>query len=231
MAGAIDEFTLEEVDTYAVFDLGYNDSTAIWLFQLRPGGIDFIAHYSNHSKGMDHYFTVLDDFARTLGLRYVKIFLPHDAKQHHMTDNTVMEQTISRYSVAQVEIVPKLDPIDGIQGARWLLQQDIRFHARCEKYDGMEALRQYHRAYDEDKRVFSNTPAHDWASHSADAFRYAATVIKITQKFKTLMAQRVTAPKAPKIITATDGATLGTVKELFAEMAKQSRKRRTSCGI
>lgn len=231
MAGALEEFEQETDETYAVFDLGYNDSTAIWLFQLHPGGVDFIAHYANHSKGMEHYFSVLDEYARTLGLKYEKIFLPHDAKQHHMTDLTVMEQTITRYSLKQVEIVPKLDPIDGIQGARWLLQQDVRFHPRCEQYDGMEALRQYSRKYDEDKRVFAENPDHNWASHSADAFRYGAVVIKMTQRFKELMAQRTVRAKATKIITATNGATLGTVKELFDEMARQSRKRRSSCGM
>ncbi len=230
MAGAMEPFELETRETYVVFDLGYDDATSIWAFQLRQGGIDFVAHYSNHSKGMAHYFDLLDEWTKIYGFKYLKIFLPHDARQHHMTDVSVLEQTVARYSVAQVEIVPKLDPISGIQAARWLLQQDIRFHQRCEQYDGIEALRSYHRKYDEDKRAFSLHPDHDWSSHSADAFRYAATVVKITQLHKRLLEARVERPKVPKIITATDSATLGAVKDIFDEMARASKRRRQSCG-
>jgi len=35
----------------------------------------------------------------------------------------------------------------------------------------LEALRQYHRAYNERTRSFRASPVHDWTSHAADAFR------------------------------------------------------------
>jgi hypothetical protein len=38
----------------------------------------------------------------------------------------------------------------------------------------VEALRQYQREYDEDKKAFRKTPLHNWASHPADAFRMLA---------------------------------------------------------
>jgi hypothetical protein len=41
---------------------------------------------------------------------------------------------------------------------------------RCAK--GLKALRAYKAEWDEDARVFKRTPNHDWASHSADAWRY-----------------------------------------------------------
>jgi len=37
---------------------------------------------------------------------------------------------------------------------------------------GFEHLRNYARTYDEEKKVYSNTPVHDQHSHPADAFRY-----------------------------------------------------------
>jgi len=37
-----------------------------------------------------------------------------------------------------------------------------------------EALKQYRCEYDEEKKVFSPRPLHDWTSHAADAFRYLA---------------------------------------------------------
>jgi hypothetical protein len=35
----------------------------------------------------------------------------------------------------------------------------------------MEALRHYHRAYNERMRTFRSTPVHNWASHGSDAWR------------------------------------------------------------
>lgn len=232
IAGGMEEFKYETDETYAVFDLGFGDSTAIWFFQLRAGGVDWVAHYANHTKPMQHYFDIMDEWSHTYGFKYQKIFLPHDARAHTLqTGSTIMEQTITKFGVNKVEIVPKISPLDGIAAVRWLLQQDVRFHPRCEKHDGIEALRNYHRKYDEDKRAFALHPDHDWSSHSADSFRYGATVIKMTQLHKRLLESRAPGRTAPKIITAMDGATLGTVKELFDEMARQSRNRRKSCGI
>jgi phage terminase large subunit len=65
----------------------------------------------------------------------------------------------------------------GIEAARWLLQQEIRVHAeRCAA--GLEALRAYSYAFDEDPRTFSSRPEHSWSSHGADAFRYLAAAAR-----------------------------------------------------
>jgi hypothetical protein len=75
---------------------------------------------------------------------------------------------------------PKLRLLDGIQAARWLLQRDVRFHTRCEALSGIEALKQYHYEFDEKRKVYTNRPAHDWSSHTADALRYLACVIRVS---------------------------------------------------
>jgi hypothetical protein len=48
----------------------------------------------------------------------------------------------------------------------------VWFDHKC--YEGIEALKQYQREYDEDKKAFRQTPRHDWTSHPADAFRMMA---------------------------------------------------------
>ena len=37
---------------------------------------------------------------------------------------------------------------------------------------GIKALSQYHKEYDETHACYRDNPSHDWASHGADAFRY-----------------------------------------------------------
>ena len=61
---------------------------------------------------------------------------------------------------------------DGIQAARKVLTKCWFDEERC--YEGLEALRQYQREYDEDKKAFREKPRHDWTSHPADAFRMLA---------------------------------------------------------
>jgi hypothetical protein len=40
--------------------------------------------------------------------------------------------------------------------------------------EGVNAIRQYQREYDADKKMFRDKPRHDWTSHAADALRIAA---------------------------------------------------------
>lgn len=171
-------------EVISVWDLGVSDSTAIWLFRVTMNGIEFIAHYENNSQPLSHYFDWLYDvIGPQLRLTYKAHYFPHDAKARTLQTNVstlqlAVKEVRSRdlQPTGKVKLAPKLDVMDGIRAARWLLQQEIKFHPRCK--DGVEALAQYHRDWDEDTKSFSKMPAHDWSSHTADAFRYGALVMK-----------------------------------------------------
>jgi hypothetical protein len=51
-------------------------------------------------------------------------------------------------------------------------------------HDGLEALRQYQREYDEDKKAFRQTPRHDWTSHPSDAMRMLAIAWRLEPKVR-----------------------------------------------
>lgn len=177
--GRLEAFEHERDGVFTSWDLGFTDSSAIWFWRLVDGGVDFIDHYESHGKPMSHYFDVLEQRAEERGYKYVKHWLPHDARAKTLaTGTSILEQFIGRHGNSAVAIGPQLSLLDGIQAGRWLLQQKVRFHPRCG--EGVEALKQYHYEYDEDRRDFGKKPEHDWSSHSADAFRYAAIVAKTT---------------------------------------------------
>ena len=73
-------------------------------------------------------------------------------------------------------IVPSHKVDDGINAARLLLQHCYFDQEKCE--DGLNALRNYQREWDDVKRVFKRTPLHNWASHASDSFRYLAMAYK-----------------------------------------------------
>lgn len=202
---------------FTVWDLGRTDDTAIWWFRLRDGStqdaprLDVLDHYASHGEDLEHYYAVLEERGTRHGWKYARHFLPHDARAQTLaTRLSVLDQFIARFGAVLVAIGPELDVMNGIAAVRWLLQKDVRFHARCSALstpkdcDGVEALRSYRRTWDADKKCFSETPVHDWASHTADSFRYLACLVKLVE-LMTRSARRAAAPPPP---VAVQGPTL-----------------------
>jgi hypothetical protein len=173
--GGMNPFTPTFDGVFTSWDLGYTDSTAIWFWQVKYGGIDVIDFYEEHGKPLSHYFDVINGKP----YKYVKHWLPHDARQQTLASGVnILNQCLKEWP-GMVAIDPDLDLVDGIQAGRWLLQQAVRFHPKCK--EGIDAIRQYHYEYDEDKKDYSPKPAHDWSSHAADAWRYLSTVVKVSE--------------------------------------------------
>ena len=97
--------------------------------------------------------------------------VPHDARQRVWGMKRGRLETMQQFGL-KPEVVPDLSRLDGINAARRLLPRCV-FHPRCEE-QGIAALEQYRREWDDDKKCFRETPLHDWASNLSDAFRYMA---------------------------------------------------------
>lgn len=216
------DFTFEEPEVFTTWDLGMDDSTAIWFWVVNRDkaglvGVDVLDHYETHGRPMMHYFDEVERRQQEYGWKYIKHWLPHDAKQHTLASgSSILNQCIDRWGSDRVAIGPQLSILDGIQAGRWLLQQPLRFHARCA--DGLEALKAYRRAWDEEKKTFSSKPVHDWASHTGDAWRYTACVVKTSELFSRKPAKE-TRPVAVPFAEAL------TLDELWAANEGPARKR------
>ena len=174
-SGALQAFDHEYGDVFTSWDLGMTDDTSIWFWQIEDGGVNIIDHYSEHGKPLSHYYDVIE----SKPYKYVKHWLPHDARQVTLASGvSILNQMLKRWP-GMVAIGPDLPVLDGIQAARWMIQKGVLFHPRAS--EGIESLRQYHYEYDEEKKIYSNNPVHDWSSHDADAFRGMACVVKVSQ--------------------------------------------------
>jgi hypothetical protein len=154
---------------YSSWDLGYRDDTAIWFYQIGRGEIRVIDFHA--VSGADIY-----DIAETVTqkpYRYAKHYLPHDARAKSLqTGKSIIEQLATHLDVAKLAVVPDIGVQSGIQAVRMVLPK-VWFDAeKCR--EGIEALRQYQREYDEDKKAYRQSPRHDWTSHPSDAFRMLA---------------------------------------------------------
>jgi hypothetical protein len=181
--GGICAFDHPMDDIFTSWDLGRSDSTAIWFWRVNLHGVpDVIDHYENHGQGLSHFFDVVD----SKPYKYVKHWLPHDARAKTLaTQQSVLEQCIDHWGKGMVEICPELTVQDGIHAVRWMLEQKMQIHERCTvagrlEHSGVDALEEYRREWDETTQAYSNNPLHNWASHSADGFRYMGLVVKHT---------------------------------------------------
>lgn len=165
---------------HAVFDLGYDDDTAIWFFQVVRGEVRFIDCYADHGKDVEHYSKAL----REKPYQYAEwLWLPHDAKAKTLAARgKSVEQQFTDLGW-KPRIVPGLSLQDGVQAARKTFPVAWFDVEKCE--DGIEALRQYRREWDDAKKCFRDNPLHDWTSHYADAFRYACIVWREEMSQKT----------------------------------------------
>ena len=150
------------------WDLGIGDSTAIWFAQFIGPEIRIIDYYESSGVGLDHYVRVLQE----KGYTYKEHILPHDVRVKELGSGKSRLETLDSLGVSPVTIAPQLMVDDGIQAVRSMLKNCWFDAERCER--GIDALRQYHREYDDNGKVWRSRPAHDWASHGADAFRYLA---------------------------------------------------------
>ena len=156
------------------WDLGRTDDTSIWWNQLLPGSIDCFDHHSSSMKDIPFYMDLLEEKRRHYGLTYGTHYLPHDARPRTLAagGKSIWQQchdaAKANPKLGRFVIGKRLDKQEHIQAARKTFPQ-CRFHrTRCEK--GLNSLRQYHREWDTEKKVFKDTPEHDWSSHDADAF-------------------------------------------------------------
>ena len=159
----------EGYPVHTAWDLGYRDDTAIWWYQVVGGEVRVIDFFA--VSGAD--IRAIAEVVVNKGYEYGKHHLPHDARAKSLqTGRSIVEQLADHLGIAKLSVVPNIGVQDGIQAIRQMLPRTWFNSVKCG--DGIEALRQYQREYDEDKKAFRASPRHDWTSHPADAFRMLA---------------------------------------------------------
>lgn len=159
------------VPVYTAWDIGYRDDTAIWWFQVIRNEIHVIDYHASSGQPIQFYADLINGKA----FKYGRHWLPHDARAKTLASGgkSIVEQLAALVGgVGKLGVVPNLDLQDGIQAARKALGITWFDDEKCG--EGLEALRQYQREWDEDKKAFRERPRHDWTSHPADAFRMLA---------------------------------------------------------
>lgn len=152
--------------TFTAWDLGMGDSTAIWVCQVVGQEIHLIDFVENHGVGLDYYV----NWIRDNGYATAEHLLPHDVQVRELGTGKSRKEMLEESGLA-VTVVAKLAVDDGIQAVRRMLPR-CWFDVKTKQ--GLDALQNYRRTYDDKRDVYFDKPVHDWCSHASDAFRYLA---------------------------------------------------------
>lgn len=179
------------LEVHTAWDLGISDHTSIWFYQQDGLSVRLVDYYASNGFGLDHYAGVLRDRGyrpgNERGYKYGRHSLPHDAEVRELGTGRTRLETLRGLGI-DANIVRKLNVEDGINAVRKILPRCWFDRDKCA--EGIKALRQYRKEWDDVRKVFNERPLHDWASHPADAFRYLAVGLEEPRLKESAMPKR-----------------------------------------
>jgi len=165
---------------YSAWDIGYGDSTSVWLFQLIGRDIHWLHHFCEKNLSAAEAWHLVTQTGHSPAANY----LPHDAANHSAITGLSYRDALQKAGAINLRIIPRTkDRFVGINAARDCLPRSLFHKTHCAT--GLAALEAYH------IKQSTGLPVHDWSSHTADAFRYAAEAIQLGL-IKTDTARRIT---------------------------------------
>ena len=154
--------------THTIWDLGFNDSTAIIFAQRQGSEIRVIDYLEDSHKTLDEYVRLIKAKPYNFGTDY----LPHDgAAKNLQTGLSPIE--IVRKLGRQAELIPVAPVESGIKQARMVFPQCYFDEIKTERL--VECLKRYRRHVPTTTEEPAR-PVHDEFSHGADAFRMLGQV-------------------------------------------------------
>lgn len=155
---------------YDVWDLGKGPKMAVGMFQ-RSGRhmqmIDFLQ--GKESDGLPQLIAELQKKPYVWG----KHFAPHDIRATDIGTGKTRLETAASLGW-RFDVVPDIGVDDGINAGRLMFARLWIDDTKCQMF--IDAIGQYRQEWDERKGMFRDIPLHDWTSHPADMYRYAAVV-------------------------------------------------------
>lgn len=147
------------------WDIGINDDNCIWFIQVVGREVRAIDYYACNNQSMGHYVNLI----KSKPYAYHEHLLPHDAIQREKGSGKTLEKVINELGLNNTRVIPRTPTLQKqIEDVRNMLPK-VWFNEST-TVSGRACLTNYHREWDDNKKVFKDQPCHDWASHGASAF-------------------------------------------------------------
>jgi len=155
------------------WDLGISDATSIWFLQtLRSGEWRFIDYLEGSGESLEYYVRLLHQ----RGYSYERHVLPHDASVRELGSGKTRIETFHGLGLRPTRVIRQHNVADGINAVRLVLPRCWFDARKCQ--EGIRALRNYRREWNEAAQTWRSQPVHDHASHGADSMRYMALGVR-----------------------------------------------------
>lgn len=171
-------------DVFCAWDLGIGDSMALWFGQFVGREYHWLRYYENSGFGLDHYV----DYVKALPFPVHEHILPHDGEARELQTGKSRKEYLEGRGL-RCSIVPRHAVDDGISAVRQAFNRMWFDKEGCDR--GVECLRMYRAEYDDKNDTLKSRPLHDWASHGADAMRYAVMGAKEVRPAREVQARPV----------------------------------------
>src|SRR5262245_15692115 len=155
---------------FDVWDLGTGGNLSVGCFQRIMRELLFI----DYLEGADG--DGIPQMVKTLQLKpyvYGKHFAPFDIKTKDLSTGKTRLETAKNLGWP-FEIVPDISVDDGINAGKLAFARLYIDEEHCAPW--LEMIGHYRRPWDDKLGVFGPNPVHDFASHPADMWRYAAII-------------------------------------------------------
>lgn len=155
---------------YDVWDLGKGPRMSVGMFQRFGRQVSMIDYHQGiESDGLPQVIAAL----KTRPYVWGKHFAPHDVRATDIGTGKTRLETAAALQWP-FEVVPEIGVDDGINAGRLLFPRLWVDEHKCQHF--LDAIGEYKQEWDEKRGMFRDVPFHNWASHPADMFRYAAVV-------------------------------------------------------
>lgn len=179
---------------YTAWDIGISDAMAIWYFQYddENGKINVIEYTEFTEKSLAEcccivradWARIKEDFGwddeELVKMKskydhhkdYIYVqrhFGPHDITTRDVATGVTRKNVAKKYGI-NFRAVPKTNVAEGIDLVRRMLINVTFDGGKC--LEGIRALKEYHKEWDDKTQRYSDKPVHDWCSHGCDSFRY-----------------------------------------------------------
>ena len=158
----------DNLKVHVSLDIGIDDPTAIWFFQLYGKEIRLIEYMEGSNESLAHWLNLISKKEYNYG----KFLAPHDIKVREMSSGVSRLVMASKLGftllpVTDVSIIAGIDQVRNLFPRMWFDEK------LCSK--GIKCLENYKKEWDDRHGCWRNHPLHNWASHGADSMRVLAT--------------------------------------------------------
>lgn len=179
-----------ELPVFDVWDLGKGEKMPVGLFQKHGRSLQMFDYVEGSANdGLPQVIAELKQ--RWPTVVWGKHFAPHDIKATEISTGLTRLATAKSLGW-EFEVVPSVSLADGISKGQQAFAKAWIDEEKCAPF--IEAIGQYHRGWNNQTGMFKDEPEHDWSSHPADMWRYAA----LCEHLMVAVEPRRAAPRAPR---------------------------------